>query len=81
MSDIRKQYSRIDNKLYRRYLDYDISKEEYDSRKNRINKAYDKYERNIARQQGVSPARGVANYSGFDNNTKYSRAAYAGSNG
>lgn len=82
MQDIKKQYSRIDNKLYRQYLDYDISEEQYRSRKKRLNSAYDRYERNIARQQGKPAKRGISNYPGqIDHNIQYSRKAYAGTNG
>lgn len=82
MRDIKNQYSRIDNMLYRQYLDYDIDEETYNRRKSRLNSVYDRYERRIARQQGKPAKRGISNYPGaIDHNIKYSKAAYAGSNG
>lgn len=82
MNDIKRQYSRIYNRLYRQYLDYDISEEQFNRRRERIVKAYDRYERNIARLQGTPhQGRGAANWPGFDNNARYSRSAYAGTNG
>lgn len=82
MRDIDQQYSRIKNRLYRRYLDYEISKEQYDSRMQQLNRTYDRYERNIARLQGRKPFRGISNYPGaLDHNIQYSTKAYAGANG
>lgn len=82
MRDIKQQYSRIDNRLYRQYLDYKISEEQYESRKKKLNSTYDRYERNIARQQGKPARRGISNYPGqIDHNIQYSRKAYAGTNG
>ena len=77
MRDIKQQYSRIDNRLYRQYLDYKISEEQYESRKKKLNSTYDRYERNIARQQGKPARRGISNYLGqIDHNIQYSRKAY-----
>ena len=82
MNDIMRQYSRIDNRLYRQYLDYQIDQDTYNRRKSRLNRVYDRYERNIARQQGQTPRRGISNYNGAINrNIQYSRSAYAGTNG
>ena len=82
MRDIKQQYSRINNRLYRQYLDYKIDEATYNSRKKRLDSAYDRYERNIARQQGKSPIRGISNYPGQINHTiQYSQKAYAGTNG
>lgn len=82
MRDIKQQYSRIKNRLYRQYLDYKIDEKTYDSRQKRLDSTYDRYERNIARQQGKPAKRGISNYNGqIDHNIQYSQAAYAGSNG
>ena len=82
MRDIKQQYSRIKNRLYQRYIDYGISEEQYNSRQKALDRTYDRYERNIARQQGKPAKRGISNYPGaIDHNIKYSRSAYAGSNG
>lgn len=82
MRDIKQQYSRINNRLYRQYLDYDIDEATYNSRKNAITKAYDRYEKNIARQQGQKAVRGISNYHGaIDHDIQYSRKAYAGNKG
>lgn len=82
MRDIKQQYSRINNRLYRQYLDYKIDEDTYNSRKKTLDRTYDRYERNIARQQGRTPMRGISNYPGqIDHNIQYSRRAYAGSNG
>lgn len=82
MNDIKQQYSRISNRLYRQYLDDDISETQFDSRKNKLDRVYDRYERNIARQQGLPAKRGISNDPlKFDDNIRYSRTAYAGSKG
>ena len=86
MNDIGNQYGRISNRLYSDYINYRIDKQTYDKRKKRIDTAYDRYERNIARLQGTRrQGRGAANYAisqgGIDSNVRYSRSAYAGSNG
>ena len=86
MNDIGRQYSRIKDSLYRRYLDYGISEKQFNSRQKRIDRAYDRYERNIARIQGTArQGRGASNYpvslGGTDNTIKYSRQAYAGTKG
>lgn len=82
MKDIKRQWSRLNNGIYRQYLDGDITKEQYNARNRKIDKAYDRYERNIARQQGQPQRRGISNYPGaIDHNIQYSRKAYAGTNG
>ena len=52
MKDIMDQYSRIDNQLYRRYLDFEIDEDEYKRRKQKLNDTYDRYEVNMANAQG-----------------------------
>lgn len=82
MRDIKRQYSHIKNRLYQQYIDYNISAEQYWNRQNKIDRAYDRYERNIARQQGKPAKRGISNYPGqIDHTIQYSRKAYAGTNG
>lgn len=82
MGDIKRQWSRVTGRIYRSYLDGSISESQYLSRQGKANKAYDRYERNIARQQGKTPMRGISNYPGqIDHDIQYSRKAYAGNNG
>lgn len=82
MRDIKQQYSRIKNRLYRQYLDYKIDEKTYDSRQKRLDSTYDRYERNIARSQGKKAVRGISNYPGaINHDVQYSQAAYAGTNG
>ena len=82
MRDIKQQYSRIKNRLYRQYLDYQIDENTYNSRQKALDRTYDRYERNIARQQGKPAQRGISNYNGMiDHNIQYSQKAYAGSKG
>ena len=79
MKDIKQQWSRLNNGIYRQYLDGGITKEQYEARNRRINKAYDRYERKIARQQGKPARRGISNYPGvIDHNVQYSRNTYMG---
>ena len=47
LREIDQQYSRIDNRLYRQYLDYELSEEEFQNRRRAIQNAYDRYETNI----------------------------------
>lgn len=86
MRDIGNQYGRISNRLYDDYINYRIDEDTYNSRKRRINKAFDRYERNIARLQNTRvQGRGASNtptrLGGIDQDVQYRRPAYAGSNG
>lgn len=51
--DIGRQYSRLYNRLYRDYINYDIDEATFRSRSNILTNAHDTYERNIAVMQGV----------------------------
>lgn len=51
-ADIDVQYSRIKNKAYQAYLNYEI--DNYPSLIKRLNKAYDKQTANIAKHFGVA---------------------------
>ena len=85
MKDIMEQYSRIDNQLYRRYLDYEIDEDEYWRRKKKLNDTYDRYEVNMANDQGFPITRhgeGGGNSSSYylhnmDLKKKVSRKVYA----
>ena len=86
MQDIKEQYTRIQSRMYRNYLDNPNTPDDYyDKGMARVNKIYDRYERNIARQQGLEPRRGISNVptqlGGTDDTIKYSRSAYAGNGG
>lgn len=62
MRDIMEQFSRIDNKMYREYLDYAMDKrkgeypsgveDEFMKRRQKIRDIYDRYEVNMANDQG-----------------------------
>ena len=48
------QFSRIDNRLYRAYLDFEIDEDEFNKRRKQIQDAYDRYEVNMANSQGFN---------------------------
>ena len=54
LRDIDNQYSRIENRLYRQYLDYDIDEDTYNRRMQTIKNAYDRYQTNYVRAQGAT---------------------------
>lgn len=60
LKEIDDQYSRIANRLYRRYLDYEIELDEYDRTKQRLNDIYDRYQTNILRTRVPGWQRGMA---------------------
>lgn len=77
LRDIDEQYSRIENRLYRQYLDFDIDEDTYKSRMNRINNAYDRYQTNYIREINPNWSRGMSYPMGFRYDKKVSRKVYA----
>lgn len=59
LRDIDEQYSRIDNRLYRQYLDYEIDEDTFNNRRRTIQNAYDRYQTNIVRQTQPGWQRGL----------------------
>ena len=74
--DIDEQYSRIKNRAYQAYLDYQI--DNYGDLERRLNKAYDTYTANIAKNFGVASR---YNLSKQQRETKLSYSTRAGING
>ena len=60
LSDLARQYSRIDNRLYRQYLDYEIDEETFNRRRRAIQDVWDRYETNIMNTQFPGWERGNA---------------------
>lgn len=60
LKDIDNQYSRISNRLYRQYLDYEIDEDTYKRRMQSINDAYDRYQTNILQTRIPNWQRGMA---------------------
>ena len=78
LHEIDDQYSRIDNRLYRQYLDYEISEEEFQSRRRAIQNAYDRYQTNILNTEIPGWRRGNAyprNFTLYDQ--RIPRSVYA----
>ena len=78
LKEIDDQYSRIDNRLYRQYLDYEISEEEFQNRRKAIQDAYDRYQTNILRTRVPGWQRGMQYPRPFTEYRKpYPRSVYA----
>ena len=59
LHEIDDQYSRIDNRLYRRYLDFQIDEDEFENRRRVIQNAYDRYQTNILNTEVPGWRRGM----------------------
>jgi len=64
LRDIDNQYSRIDNRLYQQYINYEIDEDTFNSRRRQIQNAYDRYQTNIVRNQGAAGWRRGMSYPG-----------------
>ena len=51
LKEIDDQYSRIDNSLYRRYINYEMDEDDFFRRRQYLRDTYDRYETNIMRTQ------------------------------
>ena len=60
LRDIDQQYSRIENRLYRQYLDFEIDEDTYNKRMETIRNAYDRYQTNILNTEVPGWQRGMA---------------------
>lgn len=81
LREIDNQYSRIDNALYRRYIDYEMDEDDFFRRRQAIRDAYDRYQTNIMRTQIPGWERGNAyprNFSLYDR--RIPRSVYARNN-
>ena len=74
--DIDEQYSRIKNRAYQAYINYKI--DNYHELEDKLNKAYDKYTKNIAKNFGVSSRYQLSK---AQRETKVSYSTRAGING
>ena len=59
LREIDQQYSRIYNRLYRQYLDFEISEEAFWNRRRAIQDAYDRYQTNIMNTEVPGWTRGM----------------------
>jgi hypothetical protein len=60
LRQIDQQYSRIDNRLYREYINYRMDEDDFFRRRQAIRDAYDRYETNIMNTQYPGWERGMA---------------------
>ena len=60
LREIDNQFSRIDNALYRRYINYEMDEDDFFRRRQAIRDAYDRYQVNIMRTQIPGWKRGNA---------------------
>ena len=78
LRQIDEQYSRIDNRLYRQYLNYEISEEEFQNRRRAIQNTYDRYQTNILNTEIPGWRRGDAYPRNFTlYNQRIPRSVYA----
>lgn len=77
MRDIMNQYDRIRNRLYSRYLNYEIELEDYDKGIERLNGIYDRYETNILNQSVPGWRRGMNYPVGIKLDKPVKRSVYA----
>lgn len=75
-ADIDRQYSRIKNRAYQAYINYEL--DNYREIENKLNKAYDKYTANLSKHFGVANRYGMNKE---QRNTQVSYSVRAGISG